>query len=301
MDLTKFTTFTHPSVRDLAWAIGSSVLLEAPSGRLGFNMIDNQWVEDRYMRHYQWLQGIDENPLSLLSFLNKKNDALIGKYFESLLEFWFTHHTDFELVLSNVQVKDAQQTLGEIDFILNDTFSEETYHLEVACKYYYSKFNRTDWNSWWGPNHQDKLSLKMEKFGRQTSLIKNAQGRKILNSCGIPSIPSVVLLKGYFFYPYNLLEKALTPRWSSSHHCAGWCLPLNDLPILADTGRQWCVLPKKSWLAPYSSQNNELPIYSGREMVDLLHAEKEYATKLVAQVEQNEQGYWIESHRALVV
>lgn len=301
MGSTKFTTFAHPQVRDLAWAIGSSVLLEDPYKKLAINIIDNQWVEDRITRHWEWLKEIDRYPQILDQFLEKKSTALIGKYFEALLEFWFTHHTDFELVLANAQIKESHATLGEIDFIIRDSYSEELYHLEVACKYYYSHKESNNWNEWWGPNHQDRLSIKMDKFKQQVALLKLKTAKELLLSLGLKAVPSAVLLKGYFFYPFQNLQHTISPRLSAPHHNAGWFAHLNDLPLLAQTGKQWCVLPKNKWLAPYYSKNNELPILSGKDMVEQLFSEREYTTKLIAQVLQDDDGCWQENSRALIV
>jgi hypothetical protein len=298
--LNKTPHFRHPAVRDLAWVIGSTPMLDDPNKKSGLNLIDNQWVEDRFTRHLDWIYKQDEDPTQLMNYLANEHIELVGKRFEALMKYWFTHHPDFQLLLSNIQVKQQERTLGEIDFILKDHWSEETYHLEIACKYYYAHAPSADWNEWWGPNHQDRLALKMQKFHAQTGLLRTAEGRAVMRSHGLKRMPSAVLLKGYLFFPYNQLGAYPAPHLAFKRHNSGWYVHRNDLAIFKGDTPQWVILPRAHWLAPYHSENNPLPILTGSEMYELIHDKDQDRASLVAQITPADNGEFREINRGIV-
>lgn len=299
--LNKSVHFRHPSVRDLAWVIGSVPLLDDPDKKTGLNLIDNQWVEDRFERHLSWLAEIDREPASLLHFLNSESTVLVGKHFEALLKFWFTHHPDFGLKASHVQLQDEQRTLGEIDFIVSDHWTGETFQLEAACKYYYAHTASSDWNEWWGPNHQDRLALKMQKFHVQTKLLRTAEGKTLLRNWGMKNLPSVVLLKGYLFYPFQALGKYPFPHLVHKKHNAGWYISKSDIGHFRNTPMQWVILPRTHRLAPYHSENNPLEILDGEALYHKVNGQSQEKTWLIAQLASDENGFFKEQSRGMVV
>lgn len=293
--------FRHPLVRDLAWAIGSAPLLEDPQKKSGLNFIDPEWMNDRFDRHLPWLQQQDQHPTLLEKFLESEHIELVGKRFEALIKFWLTHHPDFELKAANIQFSNNEKTIGEIDFIVYDKWTEELFQMETACKYYYAHTSSADWNEWWGPNHQDRLGLKVQKFKSQTALLKTAQGRQICSSIGAEKIPSAVFLKGYLFYPFNQLGQYISPHLTNKKHNSGWFVKRDALLQFKGEIPQWVILPKSHWLAPYHSENNSLDIISGDTLFVQLHDKKNERATLIAQVKQDENGFWNELNRGLVL
>ena len=259
--------FHHPEVRNLAWAIGSVPLLDDPDNRTRLNLLDDDWMLDRFTRDLPWLYELDENPSDLETFLLSEETNLVGKKFEALLKFWFSYSPWFELKASSVQLIRDGRTVGEMDFIVFDKYSEELLHIEAACKYYYSRGGLSTWSDWWGPNHADRLDIKMEKFKTQTKLSKTVEGRLKLAELNLENPISVVFLKGYFFYPFNGLGATSRPHLAHPHHQAGWYLTQNQLESYCDTPRQWVILPKSHWISPYHGEGNNLPVLDGNELI----------------------------------
>lgn len=292
--------FRDPAVRDLAWAIGSAPLLYDPVKKSGLNIIDYQWIDERYYRHLDWLEELDSAPTRLHQFLDNEHIELVGKRFESLIKFWLSDHPDFELLCANIQFFEDKKTVGEIDFIVRDTWTDEIFQLEIACKYYFAHSASADWNEWWGPNHQDKLALKMQKFHAQTALLKSKQGKEVIKTLGYKNIPSAILLKGYLFFPFNQLGTYPSPHLAYKKHASGWFVKRENLGPFQSPTSQWVVLPKQYWLAPYHSENNTLPIINGEELFLQANASNSERAILVAQVLQDENGFFYELNRGLI-
>lgn len=288
----KFPHFQHPAVRDLAWAICSPPLLEDSEGKLSFHILDEEWMQDRFQRDFEWLLSLDKDPFILHDFLNQRATRLVGKKFEALIEFWLTQSPWFEVVASNIQFHSDNGTKGEVDFLVRDLYSEEFLHIEAACKYYWSESNSSDWYSLIGPNRKDRLGLKMQKFKRQTGIFKTAEGKEFLRNSGLSHPTPVVWLKGYFFYPFHQLDGAVFPKFANKHHHAGWYVFTDQIDAFASTPRQWVVLPRTHWISPYHSQGNDLPVLDGREMASEVKESVNVHSKavLIAQLEEDEFG-----------
>jgi uncharacterized protein len=275
--------FHHPEVRNLAWAIGSVPLLNDPDNRTRLNLLDDEWMLDRFTRHLPWLHELDENPSRLEAFLLSEETNLVGKKFEALLKFWFSNSPWFELKASNIQVVQDGRTIGEMDFIVFDKYSDELLHLEAACKYYYSRSGQSNWSDWWGPNHADRLELKMGKFKTQTKLSKTSEGKSALTDLNITNPTPVVFLKGYFFYPFNALGAASKPYLSHPHHQAGWFLNQHQLETFKNSPQQWVILPKTHWISGYHHENNKLPVLNGNELIsEAIHSK----ALLISQIQE---------------
>jgi hypothetical protein len=282
--------FRHPAVRDLAWVIGSVPLLDNSAAKIRLNLLDEEWMSDRFTRHLDWLEQLDQEPQALHAFLNLQVSKLIGKRFETLLQFWFENSEWFELVKHNVQMHDGDQTVGEIDFIVYDKYSDELLHIEAACKYYWSSAQSSQWETWLGPNRQDRLSLKMDKLKMQSRICDSKIGKAFLQENNIERPISVVYLKGYLFYPFNELGRSVLPALGHRHHQAGWYIHQNTLDRFIDTPRQWVILPRTHWISPYHSELNDLDILTGAEMIARVRQHMNRTTKAMLIAQTIEEG-----------
>lgn len=273
--------FHHPEVRDLAWAVGSTPLLADPDNKTRLHLLDDEWMKDRFFRHISWFEALDRDPEPLRQFLAQQDTQLVGKKFEALLNFWFEQSPWFDLIARSVQLIRDGKTIGEMDFIVKDRYSDEILHIEAACKYYYAARQSDNWKDWWGPNSTDRLELKMKKFQSQTALSSTKEGRRVLHEMGLDQVIPVVFLKGYLFYPFSALGQWPAPNLAHPKHNAGWYVSTTRLHVFEGDLAQWAILPKSHWIAPYHAENNALPLFTG----DALEKELiENKALLVAQV-----------------
>ncbi len=222
--------FNNPDVADLAWAIGSPPLMgeEAAGGR--YILLSEEWFNEQFELHLEWIQELEKNPKPLEQWLAADAQKLLGKRFESLLGFWFSHSPYFELLYRNVVLHHQQNTTGEIDFIVKEKSSGNILHIETACKYYLGERKSSSWKNWIGPNGHDSLDIKMKKVQKQMTVFDRVEGRVFLEKEGLEKPAFYFFLKGYFFHHYNRIAGAVPPLHTHRHYNSGWYLYENELP-----------------------------------------------------------------------
>ena len=74
--------FKNKAVRDLAWALNSNAML------LGTHVVDQDVLDEEYLKYLPQLLKLDKNPSTLIDYLAKNNTRRLGHYFEQLVFFW---------------------------------------------------------------------------------------------------------------------------------------------------------------------------------------------------------------------
>lgn len=270
-----------PELVDLAWAIGSSPLIsKAPiASAYAFGHV---WCQEQLASHEDFLLGLLQQPEHLIEYMHNSPSNLLGKRFERLLAYWFENSPQFEKVLENIQIFDGKTTWGEVDFLVKNLETDELWHIEAACKYYFGVKNSSHYSHWLGPNGKDSLEQKWQTLKNQLSIFESEQGRRLLQQFGLPKPKSILLLKGYFFQPFHLLGHYATPLYSHSQHNAGWYISEQEISALHGQINQWKVLQHPNWLGPSFALDSEL--MPGSELVDLVQARPLKQALLVAQV-----------------
>lgn len=270
-----------PDLVDLAWAIGSTPLIsKAPiESAYAFGHV---WCQEQLASHEGFLFDLLHQPEHLIEYMQNSPSPLLGKRFERLLSFWFENSPQFEKVLENLQIFDGKTTLGEVDFLVKNLETNELWHIEAACKYYFGAKNANHYSHWLGPNGKDSLEQKWQTLKNQLRIFESEQGKRLLQQFGLPKPKSILMLKGYFFQPFHLLGHYATPRHSHSQHNAGWYISEKEISALHGQLNQWHVLKHPHWLGPSFAADGEL--MAGSELVDLVLAKPLKQAMLVAQV-----------------
>lgn len=226
-------------LKDLAWIMQGADLLSKPARGLNYRFLTNDFWND--------FEVINQhNPKirkELSTFFNSDQQFILGKYFEKLLAWLFNKSTRYEVILSGYQLHEKQTTLGEIDFLLFDLIRQDYVHLEVAVKYYLGHNNTSDPASWIGPNGQDNLGKKLQKFSHQLALSDR------LSNVLMPDIPikKAVLLRGYFFKGMDAESWPENARVSFNNHNS-WMYH-HQLGAIDHAHYRYFLRPKHSWLA----------------------------------------------------
>ncbi|MFT5602019.1 MAG: hypothetical protein ACI9N1_002269 [Flavobacteriales bacterium] len=119
----------------------------------------------------------------------------LGKQAEKYVSQMIKNSSRYELILENHQVIEGKRTVGELDFIILDTFSNTHIHLELATKFYLKKEDE-----WVGPNLKDRLDLKIGKYhSHQQSIIENAIVKSTLKELNIEHVKSHLLIIGQLY------------------------------------------------------------------------------------------------------
>lgn len=243
-----------PTVRDLAWVIGSPGLLDETWAAYAGRVVDDVWCHAQLKTCIQWLAGLDNDPHSLHDFIAQRPTRRLGQYFESLIAFWLARIPDTQIIATNLQVQNAQRTLGEYDFLFQDA-DGNTCHWETAVKFYLQAEPLSEQQAFIGLAVRDRLDIKLDRvFQHQLELGHTPAGRAALPQ-GVALKKTQAFIKGYLFYPATQVEKYLIPVTPipgvSDNHLSGWWMrhPVGSLPQTTPDS-YWTILPRLRCLAP---------------------------------------------------
>jgi hypothetical protein len=310
-----------PAVRDLAWVIGSPVLLDGcyqnahPVTGNADVIIDDAWCGQQFSKHLDWLRALDESPQVLLDWLKPRQNKRLGYYFESLVEYWLRHEYHAgrlvsHLPITRTSVYGGQRTLGEFDFLLEDAEGRQIQHWEVAVKFYLQYRQGDGGVVWYGPNSRDRLEIKLHKlFHHQLTLSRQPPASAALRDMGLisPVIPRL-LLKGVLFYRSRgdwTHAESYFPGLSALHLRGWWTFlePL-EIPNATSTQSRWFSVPRLQWLAPAKiSRGGENQLMNYRDLHNYcLNQLQGYRNPpLLAEMRLMDSGNWEEVSRGFVV
>lgn len=297
--------FKNQIVRDLEWVISSPPFFDNLFLYPSVHFLTHDFFNSEFEQFKPQLYLLDKNPESLADHILFGNNKLLGKYFESLVEFWLLHSKRFEILNKGIQVDVNGETLGEFDFILRDRLLNKFIHLEAAGKYYLSLNNSENWESFIGPNPNDNLQRKMLKLlNDQINLGKTDPGKIKLAELGITKLETAIMIKGYFFYhlKYFLSDSFCIPEFSLPNHQKGWWLRFGEAENLKYIKTErWIVLKRQNWISKAVTENST-ELFDLNSLLSFLKSyfEFNHYPLLIASMELQD-NYFVESTRGFVV
>jgi uncharacterized protein len=263
----KANEFLNRFVRDLSWILCSPPLMKS-------SVFNNQseeaaiWNPPPPSELNPWLEWLDAHPEELEAFIKPGDFTPAGKIFELYLQFFFTEHPAYDLLDANIQLSEEGTTIGELDLIVRDHSSEETVHIEAACKFYLSSNYSKSWNSWIGPNSSDSLDKKIHKLSEQLGNIGLASAAKHLRSSSIQINRSVAFMKGYFFHHFKHVHLPKNPKNGTPNYCSGVWIYQSEIPSFDPHQLVWHVLSRDRWFAPMISQTSGSSLKDLEQFID---------------------------------
>ncbi len=303
------TRFTNPSVRDLAWTIASPLLLKE-SDSVAPCSVKQSWCDRAFQSFQPHLCQLDDDPAPLESWLTTQKGHRLGLKFEMLIEYWLRHWSATDLLSVRENVANEERTLGEFDFLFNDTHRHAFVHWETAVKFYLRYQARDGRYHWVGPNPRDTLERKVNKvFDHQLRMGLRAEAAAVLKRFGISELLPEAFVKGWLFYPStedwknpDSVPNEIQAR-ISVNHLKGWWTAVTqaNIPQLTPASR-WIVLPRLSWLAHARASNGQ-PGYDHGNLKRMLDHYFSHSAKplLIAELSPSRNGVWTERSRGFVV
>ena len=157
-----------------------------------------------------------------LQAFERLHSKRLGIYYELLWRTLLENGSQFKIQLQNQQVIDNKITLGEFDFILEDSKQQQSHHLEIAIKFYLNTSHlfaqstesyqslSTNSDFWRGPNSDDSLHIKyVHLISKQLQLSRHTAAKKLLAEHNIRSVLPLFSLKGFLFNHW--LHDAVAP------------------------------------------------------------------------------------------
>ncbi|WP_437368574.1 DUF1853 family protein [Maribacter litoralis] len=153
----------------------------------------------------------------------------------------------YEVLLHNLPIREEKQTIGEIDFIVQETATQQLIHVELTYKFYIIDTEiKEPIHQLIGPNRRDAFYTKLEKIkNNQFSLLHTPVGRSVLLDKGIDTatIAQQVCYKAQLFQPYN---SAPMPISLVNPNCfVGFWLRMTEF-LTADFTQHHFYIPTKS-------------------------------------------------------
>ena len=171
---------------------------------------------------------------------------VLGKRAESFFDLALTHSDRFQVIAQNIQIQREKITLGEIDFLIEDSINNRQLHVELVCKFYvYDPSFENELERWIGPNRKDTLLQKTEKLKqKQLPLLYKPETEPYLSELNLQSenIQQEVCFKANLFIPKNLKNKEFE---HINHQCiSGFWIHFKEFTE-TDYGRFEFLAPKK--------------------------------------------------------
>ena len=276
-----------PVLKEIACIVGSPPLM-LPSASM---FMEFSSLEHLLEAFHNDLPSLEWPPPNEQEILGTKNIRL-GNRFEKMLLWWLKRSDHFEVLASNLVIQGDQHTLGEMDLILENKFSGERVHLELACKFYLNASSSREWNQWIGAHSIDRLDIKINKLRRQLNLRMHPQTEQVLrkNDCMIQR--STALMKGWFFYHFRDLASPVRPLHSNPNAPSGWWCHYSDWKHIWTSHAHWILIQPEHWLR-IRHHSNLSPLITP-------YGWKMERQQLVAQVEWQNQE-WVELNRGMIV
>ncbi len=129
----------------------------------------------RSILHAKYLEksitGITEFNLASLILPSLPNISIptnlrLGHMVEVIVSELIRSSSNYDLLFENIQLKKDKETVGELDFILRNKKNKQTFHVELAYKFYLLDPTLSDnlIGQWIGPNKKDSLIEKLRKL-----------------------------------------------------------------------------------------------------------------------------------------
>lgn len=239
--------FSNRLVRDLAWVISSPPLVA------GDHNNTHWWGHNDCLIEFEaclpTLLTLDKDPSPLIKHFEQLKSGRLGLRFEHLITYWLMISPNYELLTQNLQIiepiadphKKGSHTYGELDFIIRNTRTNKTIHLEVAVKFYLGSAPYEDPFCWFGTNTSDQLGKKVEHLKQHQTQLSD-KFSPYLQERGYSIDEKQCFLKGRLFYP---IGNDTPPIGVTKNHLRGrWTQAPNNI----DEGLL-CSIEKKDWLA----------------------------------------------------
>lgn len=179
----------------------------------------------------------------------------LGHQMEHVCKQLLDHSKNYDVLLHNLPVREGKQTIGEIDFMLKETDSQQVIHVELTYKFYIIDSEISEpIHQLMGPNKRDMFFTKMEKIkNAQFGLLHSQAGSKALAEYNIDhtEIHHQACYKAQLFEPYG--SEALHLRPLNSNCIVGYWLRMADLQTDTFKQHKFYIPFKSQWvIAPHA-------------------------------------------------
>lgn len=180
----------------------------------------------------------------------------LGHLAEKVIAESINLSSNYKIIFENTQIFKGKETIGELDFIIEELQSKKIIHLELAYKFYLFDPNISEIQieNWVGPNRKDSLIEKLDKLRlKQFPLLAHPSTKSILQNINIGEITQALCLLVSLFIPYEY-KSNFTPTIRNA--LRGYYLNIESFKGLNHLGNRYYIPSKKEWGMDPSLNNN---------------------------------------------
>lgn len=197
---------------------------------------------------------------------------MLGKQAEAMFEYILKQSKRYKLLAANVQIQGTQETLGELDYLIFDTITNNTLHIELACKFYLfdDGLGPTFESKWIGPNRKDTLQEKLDKVKKkQFPLLYTPESLETLKHVQIDfaAIKQQLYIKSFLFVPKDFRKEQLAKRYQDG--VVGTYISFSEFST-EETSALYAIPDKKEWLLPPEQITNWVSFSEAKQTIEKL-------------------------------
>jgi len=172
----------------------------------GFLNTSPVFSEQKVFKLFPFLKSKNIQITTVLPYLPK--NLVLGKRVEIFFKSFIENHNDYKTLKANLQIIEEKITIGELDFLLQETHNNQYIHVELVYKFYlYNPEIDEEIHRWIGPNRRDTLFHKIKKLNeKQLPLLYNDTTEKVLKELQLvaKNFQQQVCFLGQLFVPFAL-------------------------------------------------------------------------------------------------
>ncbi|WP_046758742.1 DUF1853 family protein [Kordia jejudonensis] len=133
----------------------------------------------------------------------------LGHMVEKVVSACIKSSDNYKILYENVQIKKDKNTIGELDFIIEELQSNQIIHLELAYKFYLydPTISQNPLHNWIGPNRRDSLKEKIDKLQqKQFPLLHHEATIAQLHNLEVTTIKQQLCLLASLYIPLACKE-----------------------------------------------------------------------------------------------
>ncbi|WP_420573289.1 DUF1853 family protein [Kordia sp.] len=198
------------------------------------------------------ITGFPTFQLSGLNFVPNLNfqfptNVRLGQMVEKIVAEFIKSSTNFNLLHENIQIIKDKNTIGELDFILENVATKQVIHLELAYKFYLydPSISEETISNWIGPNRKDSLIEKLDKLKqKQFPLLYHDATKTMLPEIEISKVSQKSCLLASLFVPYSSQI-----RFQENYQKAikGYYIGFKTFKSLHHSEKTYYIPSKKEW------------------------------------------------------
>ena len=171
----------------------------------------------------------------------------LGHLVERIVSEMIKASKNYSLLAENIQLMDDKITIGELDFLIQEKFSQQITHVELAYKFYLfdPSISRDPFQNWIGPNRNDSLSKKINKLkAKQFPLLHHPKTLDQLSNIHLGKIDQALCMLVSLYVPIDY-KQITDPAYTKA--IKGHYMDHTTFTRMDHSDKLFCAPNKKDW------------------------------------------------------